>query len=380
MLLLPVVALAAAFEPNVGQAPVDAPFVAHTRDGFLAIGSTGVQRGPLRLQWSGARRQPGNGRQVLPGVVNYYLGDDPSRWRERVPRFGRVEFFEILPGVDLVYRLEGDAVEYDLRLEAGVDPEGLALVASRGTVLTIEEGQLVATFGSERLVQRAPVVFQGQRRLPSSWRLRGANEAGFDVGERDSQLPLLVDPVLSWSSYLGGSGSDRANAVLVVPVCSPLCVNNALFVGATNSTNYPVASATQIARQGGFDAVVTHINAQTNTLVFSTYLGGTGDDEALAVAPVAGGDFLFAGFTLSNDFPTLTAAQPASGGGQDAVVFRLGSSGTLQFSTYFGGSSADVAYGVSSVPNGVLFAGHTASTNLPVVGALQATNAGGNDV
>jgi hypothetical protein len=184
---------------------------------------------------------------------------------------------------------------------------------------------------------------------------------------------------LVYSTYLGGSGSDQGEAIAVDTTTS-----DALVTGLTTSTDFPTANALQPNYGGGIaNAFVTRISADGSGLVYSTYLGGTGDDESYGVAVVpTTGDALVTGFTTSPNFPTANAWQPKSGGGEDAFVARLSAEGSqLVYSTYLGGSGDDVGYGIAVDPAtaDALVAGETYSPNFPTANAYQPTYGGGGD-
>jgi len=199
------------------------------------------------------------------------------------------------------------------------------------------------------------------------------------VAAHDSRRPLIIDPALFYSTYLGGSIRDGGQGIAVDSA------GNAYVTGLTNSPDFPTAvGAFQSTRAGGFDALVTKLNAVGSALVYSTYLGGSGDDYGLGIAVDAAGNASLTGYTNSPNFPTTPAAfQPAPGGSVDAFVTKLNSSGSaLIYSTYLGGSGYDVGQGIALDSLGNAYVtGVTSSADFPTsVGAFQPTLAGSFNV
>ncbi|HYJ04808.1 MAG TPA: SBBP repeat-containing protein, partial [Chthoniobacterales bacterium] len=217
----------------------------------------------------------------------------------------------------------------------------------------------------------------GRREIESRYALRSGGRVGFEVGEYDASAALIIDPVLEYSTFLGGNAADQARAIAVDSA------GNAYVAGSTSSTDFPIANALQGTNRGGQDVFVTKLNAAGSALVYSTYLGGSVRDVAYGIALDSTGSVYVTGETLSNDFPTANALQAtnASGGlGTDAFIAKLNSAGSaLVYSTYLGGSSNDEQgndIAVDSAGNAYV-TGLTLSTNFPTANALQNTNAGG---
>jgi hypothetical protein len=199
---------------------------------------------------------------------------------------------------------------------------------------------------------------------------------GFEVGEYDRGRPLIIDPVLSYATYLGGTGGDVAYGIAVDSS------GNAYITGVTNSTNFPTLSPEQSSYAGSGDAFVLKLNSTGSAVVYSTYLGGTGADAAAAVAVDPTGDAFITGTTMSVDFPTTTGAfQAAYGGNGDAFITELGSAGDkLVYSSYLGGSQADSGQAVSVDSSGNAYlTGYTQSVDFPTVNPLQPVNGGASD-
>lgn len=177
-----------------------------------------------------------------------------------------------------------------------------------------------------------------------------------------------------YSTYLGGTGDDQGTSIAADSS------GNAYIVGTTSSTNFPTVSPIQLLNAGGAnDAFVSKLSAAGNSLIYSTYLGGSGDDKGDRITVDSAGNAYVTGNTTSTNFPTKNAIQSVSGGGQDAFVTKIDSSGsTLVDSTYFGGSGNGVGGGIAVDANGAVYvAGSTTSTNFPTANPLQAANGGG---
>jgi hypothetical protein len=325
-----------AFEPNVGQAPESVAFTAHR--GRIAIvlssGGAALRAGDrvLRMKLEGAATVPGTGEEPLAARVNYLIGDRPENWHAGLPTYRRVLFRNVYPGVHVVWSGDAERLEYDFLLEPGADPSPLR----------------VSLNGDE--VPLAAAAASGQRQV--------------------------LDPSIPFSRLLGGDAGDSAGAVAVDPL------GNYTVVGSTASVNFPVTnSATQVALDGGTDAFVSKFS-KPNQPDFSTYLGGSGDDSATAVAMDAQSDVYVAGTTSSTNFPVVG---PSTWTSVPAPPFlmtfftRLNGSGVIDYSHYLGGSGAAVAgdlVGAIAVDSSasIALAGWTGSSNFPTTpGALQRT-------
>jgi hypothetical protein len=330
----------------------------------------------------------------LPGKANYFLGNNPSQWHTSVPTFGQVEYKNIYPGIDLVYYGNQGQLEYDFVVEPGADPRAIHLGFSGADQVRIDsQNDLVLNAGGQDILQRYPFVYQeingSRQEIASAFALPDQQPPGgppaltqhqvsFVVGRYDVSQPLVIDPVLSYSTYLGGSGNDYGNGIAVDPA-----TGDALVTGTTNSTDFPTANSWQPTFGGGlYDAFVTRISADGSTLLYSTYLGGSNLDNAngIAVDPTTG-DALVTGTTASTDFPTVNALQPNKGGGPyDAFVTRLSADGSaLVYSTYLGGTGSDSGLGIAvdASTGDALVTGLTTSRDFPTATPLQPTYGGG---
>ncbi len=346
----------------------------------------------VRLQLAGASATPAvTGRDEQPGKVNYFLGNDPAQWHTNVATFGRVEYDDVYPGIDLVYYGHQRQLEYDFVVAPGADPSVIRLNVSGAERLELDAaGDLLIHAGEPggvspgvTLRQHKPFVYQtvgGARQEVASRFMLERQEVRFAVGAYDVGRPLVIDPVLSYSTYVGGSRGDYGRAVAVDPA-----TGDALLAGYTVSTDFPTANPLQLNYGGGVsDVFVARLNAAGSALVYSTYLGGSGYDEGLALAvDPARGDALLTGRTESPNFPTAHPLQASNRGYWNVFVARLSASGSaLVFSTYLGGSNYDDGFGVAVDPatGDALVTGRTSSTDFPTANPLQAVNRGSSDV
>ena len=348
----------------------------------------------LRLQLMGANDHPAiTGKEPLPGKVNYFIGNDPNKWRRNVPTYAKVKYQGVYPGVDLVYYgAQGGELEYDFVIAPGADPKLIALgvETENHTPLRINaEGDLVVALPNGDVRLHKPIVYQTAsdsskqtvdhgRRTPIEGRyaLDAQNHVHFELGPYDHNHPLVVDPVLSYATYIGGTGGDVGYSIAVDSLF------DAYIAGQTNSTGFPTTGKPyQSSSKGNGDCFVTKINSTGTQLIYSTYLGGSGTDAATALALVNGSVFL-TGYTASSDFPAVSPVsntnpfQLSYGGSTDAFVAQLDATGsTLVYSSYLGGSGQDVGQGIAVDSSGYAYVtGSTQSTNFPVTpGALQST-------
>lgn len=327
------------------------------------------------------------GEAPLPGKSNYLVGEDPRRWHTDVEQYARVRYEDVYPGVDLVYYGNQGQLEYDFVLAPHTDPARIKLAYAGADQLRLDDqGDLRIHTASGDLVQHKPLVYQtvdGQRKsIEGAFKLSrsrsGRQQVAFALGAYDRSLALTIDPVLAYSTYLGGTGNDAADAIAVDSA------GNAYIAGSTTSTDFPGAStsAIQPVNTGGIDAFVAKLNASGSALVYSTYLGGTGNDFARAIAVDNGGEVYIAGDTSSTDFHTTgSATQPSNAGLSDAFVAALVADGNaLIYSTYLGGSGNDRASALAVDLSGNAYvAGATTSTDFPTQTPYHAMNAGGDD-
>jgi len=303
--------------------------------------------------------------------VNYFIGNDPAKWRTDIPTFKAVSYQEAYPGIDLKFYGRGRELEYDVVVKPGADPAQVQFAYEGVKELEVtEEGNLALHLqDGGMLVQKKPLIYQtiAGRRIPREGRFaltqNGAGLLfGFAVASYDPEFPLIIDPVLTYSTYLGGSETERGYAIAVD---SSGC---AYVAGQTNSIDFPTHYPIQGLSQGLADVFVTKLNAGGNALVYSTYLGGSDNDEGYGIAVDAGGCAHVTGWTYSDKFPTYNAYQDEPQGGRDCFVTKLNAGGNgFAYSTYLGGSLVDGGWGIAVDTSGRAYiAGGSYSNNFPV--------------
>ena len=337
------------------------------------------------------------GVDELPGKVNYLKGRDRSEWKTDVSTYSKVKLENVYPGIDLVYYGNHQQLEYDFVVAPGADLKQIRLNlksdAAKQVAPTIApNGDLVIAGQNGEVKFHKPVVYQASEN-PAQPRVRVEGQfelsdgmVAFAVGPYDHQKPLVIDPVLQYATYLGGSNSECDDDWPTIAVDS---AGNAYIAGETDSTDYPVLNAFQNDHAPNYDsdATLTKLNATGTALVYSTYLGGTLEDYSTGIAVDANGSAYVVGTTCSLDFPvTPGAAQTSFAGGcttqnfvGDLFITKFAPSGsTLEYSTYLGGSNDDASGGIAVDSSGNAYVtGSTISTDLPVTpGVVQPTYGG----
>jgi len=343
----------------------------------------------IRMKLAGASKSATvTGTDQLAGKSNYLVGNDPSKWRSNVAHFARVRYASVYPGVDLVYYGNQSSLEYDFEIAPGADPKPVQLKFEGTEKVELDTGgNLILETAGGNVQLHAPKVYQrvGSERRPvaAKFDLLADNRVGFALGDYDRSRAIVIDPVLTYSSFLGGSGNETSPSIAVDSGF------NIYIAGQTASTNFPLVAPTptpppfQPTLKAPSDVFVTKLDPTGSTLVFSTYLGGTGDDFPAGIAVDAGSDVFVAGTTNAGDFPIVGGFQTTPpAGGNHVFVSELKPDGSgLLYSTYLAGSGTDVAAGlaVDNRSNAYVI-GTTTSANFPVTsgtfqGTLQADNA-----
>jgi hypothetical protein len=340
-------------------------------------GNTGTKSEPVAMRFVGAAAGP---REVsLEGAattVNYLVGAERDRWQVGTEAHGRVRFRDVYPGIDVAYYGNDREVEYDILVEPGVDPSTVRLqLSGAGRVALSADGDLELGAAGAPVRVRAPFAYQleGQTRVPvaSRYVLHADGTVGFALGRFDRRKALVIDPILSYSRLLGGSGLDEAASVAVD------AAGNVYIAGTTSSPGFPGAPGAP----GGIDLFVTKLDARGSSILFSTYIGGSGIDEARGMTIDSLGNVYVVGSTTSTNFPTVSPRQAANAGESDGFLLRVSTtSGVLGYSTYFGGSGVDEINAVAVDAAGNMYvAGTTRSFDLPRLNQIQAALAGALD-
>ncbi len=413
------------FEPNLGQFRPGLRYVAHVTGYALGVTRTGLElemspkahsgtnsrvneergSGPVRLEmrFAGANpNAPASGVEELPGKANYFFGRNPRSWRTNVPTYAKVRTRGVYPGIDLVYYGNQPRLEYDFVVRPRANPGRIRLAFEGASGLRIDrKGDLLVETAAGAVRLHKPAVYQvllggrqaGQRVYRrGGWQALTKQTAEFRLGRYDHSRELVIDPVLSFSTYLGGSGGDTANTIAVD------AQGNAYVAGETASTDFPVtANAFQKTcgtsqspcRTMGF---VAKLSADGSTLLYATYLGGSQYTQVSALAVDSAGDAYLTGYTNAADFPTTSGAFQTTCNPSDPTaqycaapfVTKLDPSGSsLLYSTYLGetGSLTLGSFGPAIQGNGIALdsagdayvGGGTTLTNFPTTaGAFEA--------
>jgi hypothetical protein len=290
------------FEANHGQTDGKVKFLAHSsgyalfltsNEAVLRLGNERAGRctpdsadppsAVLRMKLEGANANPEiTGLAELPGKSNYFIGNDPRQWRQDIPTYGKVKYEAVYPGVNLVYYgTQGQQLEYDFVVAASADPRQIKLSFTGVDKLELDgQGDLLVHIGGRQMRMHKPGVYQEKdgvrEEVAGRYTLSGKQEVGFDIAAYDTARPLVIDPVLAYSTYLGGSGQDIGLGIAVS------AHGDAFVTGLTTSPDFPTEpNGSKFGPGGGVDAFISKLNAAGTQLVYSTYLGGSNDENLL---------------------------------------------------------------------------------------------------
>src|SRR5579859_458116 len=372
------------------------------------------------------------GIDELPGKSNYFVGNDPEKWRTNVANYARVKYENVYPGIDLLYYGKQRKLEYDFVVAPGADPQAIRMSIQGAASVSIEprEGSLLVQADHGMLRFHKPVVYQEKQLrvdrsqltarneirdskfetphssqitkrkfLDGRYILTANNRVAFKVAAYDHTKPLIIDPVLSYSTYLGGGADDEPNGVVVDGA------GNTYLTGLTVSANFPTTSgalesapphnlATTPQCSNCSVVFVTKLNPSGSALVYSTFLGGDHFEEGNGIAVDSSGNAYITGETLSTNFPTTSEAfqtaiggvsadnVPGAGQGGDAFLTVLNPTGSaLVYSTFLGGSGSDQGNAVVVDAAGIAYiTGGTTSPNFPTTSSAFQTSGTGENV
>ncbi len=428
------------FELNQGQVHKDVQFLSRglnytlfltNNETVLSLNNQNVSSDAdnhvirMRLEGSHEKFQY-QGNQQLPGKVHYITGRDKETWNTDISTYQEVVANNVYPGIDLRYHGDQQQLEYDFVVSPGTNTDIIKLAFDGLSSLEIDDdGNLVLDTGEDQLIHKRPIVYQeingdkisiqGEYLIVDNYDVHGCTSVaiaqaqgcaqveqrrsscrgcaratvGFEIGTYDPSFPLIIDPVLDYSTYLGADLNDRGLSIAVDDS------GNSYIAGTTYSISYPTNNPYQASLIGTQDAFVTKLNSSGDTILYSTYLGGSGDesiddydddldvDVGMDIVVDAQGYLYISGTTNSaQDFPIVNAVQPNYGGGNlDGFVSKLSQDGSnLVFSSYLGGSKKDKVFGITlDSLNDIYVAGRTKSNDFPTVNAIQDTYAGNGD-
>ncbi|MBI5430313.1 MAG: SBBP repeat-containing protein [Nitrosomonadales bacterium] len=322
----------------------------------VALGRGGKTNALVRTEFRGANRAPIlRGVSLQAGKSHYLLGDNAAAWRRDVPRYDRVRYEALYPGVDLVFYGNPRSLEYDFVVAPGADPSAIRLGIAGTEHLALDvEGNLVMTVAGGKVVQQAPLSYQevdGRRvGIPSRYTLMAKNEVGFELGSYDTSRPLVIDPVLSYSTFLGGTVDDIARGVATDSS------GNSYVTGYTAALDFPATAGTlnpacpTCSTTNGYYRVFVTKYSPAGTVMYSTYVGTSNtSDKGYAIAVDSSGNAYVTGETYypgsGTAFPVVGGYTVTAGGG---FVFKLDATGSaLLYSSIITSGSAAVGYGIA---------------------------------
>ena len=360
-----------------------------------AFKSKSIDSAVLRMKLVGANSSATvSGSEEQEGKSNYFIGNDSSRWRTNVSNYSKVRYQDAYPGVDLVYYGNQRQLEYDFVVAPGSDPRIITLdvsadseVSGKRTIAPLriaENGDLLVPTDGGQVRFHKPVVYQpensssihaiggnpdavtAKNTIDGRWILKAGNQVGFEVASYDPSRALVIDPALSYSTYLGGTGTDGAFGVAIDSM------GDCYVTGFTSSTNFPTKNPYQKKNAGGVDTFVTKLNRTGTALVYSTYIGGSSTEYPFGISVDSTGEAYEIGNTGSTNFPVTSGAFQTtclSCANYPAVFLtKLNVNGTaLVYSTFLGGSGDNRAFGITlDSSNNAYLIGWTTSTNFPV--------------
>ena len=392
------------FEANQGQFDPRVRFVSRTRgvtvfltdrDAVLVVnsGATGKQRTARSVTIAAVNGNTAarmTGLDKLPGKVNYFYGDTPKHWHTDVPIYERVKYADVYPGIDLLFRGDGQQLEFDFVLAPGADPAHIALAIKGVDALKIDaSGDALLGLGEDTLRLHKPRIYQRvgteTRDIPGAFSQDASGHLRFQVAAYDRSLALVIDPVVSYSSYLGGGSIGDENMGTAIAVHSG---GSAYVTGFTTTADFPVTpgvfqpeDGTTASSTSNFDGFVARVSDSGEQLVYASYLAGEGQDIPLAIAVDDTGNAYVTGKTQSDDFPVTNGAYQDSDCGSCAFLTKITPNGSaIVYSTYLGDTLTE-ARGIAVDASGNAYLmGHTSSSGFPTTaGVVQPNKAGSFD-
>ncbi len=417
------------FEPNQGQVAGKTEWIGRSMGAYLYLTGDEIvyaNQKNVHLRLVGAKKHARvEGLEPTGGISSYFTGRDEKTWFTGIPHYSKLKYKDIYPGIDMVYYGSGRNIEYDFVVKPEADPKQIQLAFSQRVQL--DHGDLIVA----GLRQHKPRILQDRREIAASYRITGSHRVELGLADYDHSRDLIIDPVLEFSTYLGGPGEeagaqvvlDSSGAIYLAgatqspasPSLNPFqqtnIVSDAPFVmkmtpqtdhvvyfvvlgsngwdsaaglavdatgsvvvvGITRSATFPLKNAFQSNFISQYwTEFVTKLSSDARSLIYSTYYGGTYEEDPVGVRLDSQGNAYTAGLTYSSDFPVLRALQADYGGAADCYVGKISSTGSLIFSTYFGGSANDYCYSMVLGQDGspIIVAG-SSSPDFPFKNAIQ---------
>jgi len=380
------------FVANHGQAGKDVKFTSRGSGYSLALAPTTFTLALANSHASAsvlrATLLGGNSAAKISGLerlltrTNYLIGNDPRKWKTNIPNYAKVKYSDVYPGVDLVFYGNQNLLEYDFVVSPGADPRVIALGFNGITDMRVDDkGDLVLRTDAGEIRQSKPVVYQqidgATQMIPASYVIKGKKQIAFEIANYDRSKPLVIDPTIAFSTFLGGSGNDRGDGIAIDSA------GNAYITGNTNSANFPITPGVfQPAKASlDFDVFVTKMNSTGTALIYSTYFGGSNRESGNDIALDSAGNAYVTGLTDSPNIPTTPGAfrnTPIGSDEFDTFAMKLNPTGTaLVYSTYLGPAGGS---GIAVDSTGNAFITGNANGDYPTTpGAFQTVYGGGGD-
>jgi hypothetical protein len=325
----------------------------------------------IQLNLVGANTNPAAiGEDQQRGKANYFIGRDRSKWHTNVATYSKVHYKDVYPGIDLVYYGNPSQLEYDFEIAPGGNPRQIQFeVKGADSISIASNGDLVLQTKDGGLHIKSPVLYQtfNNMKLPVSggFSLKSATRVGFSLKGYDKTKTLVIDPVLLYSSYLGGLANDQTSGIAVDSQGS------AYVAGWTQSTNFPLAS--QGPTPGGINAFIAKLDVSGSSLEYSDFIGGNSQDYAQAMTIDSSNNAYITGYTCSNDFPIVNGFQTSMTSCYDGFIAKVSPDGSsLLYSSYLGGTGSTYSYAIAVDTSQEMYvAGATYSTDFPVQNAFQ---------
>lgn len=330
----------------------------------------------LRMKTAGSQTASCiEGLNTLPGRSNYFSGNRPAEWKTDITNYERVKYSAVYPGIDLVYYSKQRQLEYDFIVAPQADPKAIQLQFEGADKVSVNEnGELVLKVAESEMLQHKPTIYQeinGTRQeVAGHYSVNNDGTVSFEIGQYDSSRELVIDPVLQYSTFLGGNDDEDARAVAID------LAGNLFITGQTISTNFPVTpGAVQSTIRGTADAYVVKVSPDGSAILFATYLGGNESqfgftDEGNAIAVDGQGNVYVVGTTDAPDFPTTPSALLSSNPGPSGFLTKISPDGkSLLYSSYIGGGGTPKVERATGViicaPSTAFVTGYTSSSSFP---------------
>lgn len=375
------------FEINEGQVDADIQFLSRGNGYVLYLAENEIilnihRQGSIKIRFLGTNSKPFlEGIEKLQSKSHYFIGRDPQKWHRDISHFAKVGYRDLYPGINAIFYGNPHQLEYDICVAPGKDPRIVRFSIEGSEKISIEKsGNLCIHLGNKHDIEMLrPSIYQivGEKKeiVDGKYVFLAQGEVGFEIGRYDPSMPLIIDPILSYSTYLGGSDDDNGLGI---------AADQEGFVyvtGETASIDFPTTiGAYQMSAPGITNAFVTKLNPSGTALIYSTYLGGDSNDSGNAITIDENGNAFIVGTTQSSDFPTTPGAhQGGINGIFDAFITKVNATGSqLIYSTYLGGTFFNEGFSIAIDEAGNAFVtGDTASADFPTtLGAYQTTNFG----